>query len=85
MGLRMRNLATTLFVTAVAATVIALSTPQVASAISADLAKKCRDLAIKAHPPAVAGSATGSARAERDAYKACVAKGGNVQGDDTKK
>ena len=27
-----------------------------AAAISADLAKKCRDMAIKAHPPATVGT-----------------------------
>lgn len=49
-----------------------------AFAISVDLAKKCRDMAIKAHPFDVAGSKTGSAAAERSYFKECVAKGGNM-------
>ena len=50
---------------------------QPASALDAELAKKCRDLAIKEHPMPVAGStSTGAAKAQRDAYKACVARGG---------
>jgi hypothetical protein len=49
-----------------------------AFAISADLAKKCRDMAIKAHPFDIAGSKTGSAAAERSYFNECVAKGGNM-------
>jgi hypothetical protein len=52
--------------------------PRSATALSADLAKKCRDLAIKAHPTATAGSTTGSGAAQRGFYQACLAKGGNV-------
>ena len=53
---------------------------QQASAISAELAKKCRALAIKAHPPAKPGTkAAGTAKAERDYYEACLAKGGKME------
>jgi hypothetical protein len=45
-----------------------------ASAITADVARKCRDVAIKSHPPTTAGSKTGAAQAERDAYRACLAQ-----------
>jgi hypothetical protein len=50
-----------------------------ARAITADLAKKCRELAIKAHPyklPGVKGP--GSAEPQRDYFNTCVAKGGNM-------
>jgi hypothetical protein len=48
-------------------------TPAPTLAISADVAKKCRAEAIKSHPPKVAG--TGAyAQAEREAFRACVAK-----------
>jgi hypothetical protein len=49
-----------------------------AFAISVDLAKKCRDMAIKAHPFDIAGTKAGSAAAERSYFNECVAKGGNM-------
>jgi hypothetical protein len=48
------------------------------AAISAELAKKCRGLAIKAHPTEPAGRKTGSVQAQRDYFRDCVAKGGNM-------
>ena len=63
---------------------ITLSLPftQPASAITADLAKKCRASAIKAHPTVKAGSKTsGVEKAQRDAYQACITKEGK---DDSK-
>ena len=45
-----------------------------AGAISAELAKKCRDEAIKAHPPQPAGTLP-YAEAEREVFRDCVAKG----------
>jgi hypothetical protein len=53
------------------------STATPARAISAELAKKCREMAIKAHPPAPVG--TPYAAAERQYYLDCVAKGGKVE------
>ena len=41
---------------------------------SAQIAKTCRALAIKAHPTQRAGSGTGSAQAQRDYFQECVAK-----------
>jgi hypothetical protein len=53
-----------------------LSYAQPASAISVELAKKCRELAVIAHPAPTAGSkATGAEKAQRDYYQACIAKG----------
>jgi hypothetical protein len=48
-----------------------------AGPISADLAKKCRELAIKAHPTERAGS-TPYAQAQRDYFQECIAKRGNM-------
>jgi hypothetical protein len=48
-----------------------------AMAISVELAKKCRDLAIKAHPPSRAGT-NPYAQAERDFFSNCVSKNGDV-------
>jgi hypothetical protein len=70
---------------ATVAVVLIVSMSQPVSAITADVAKKCRELAVKAHPPAVAGSKTGTAQAERDYFRACIAKGGNMPADDAKK
>jgi hypothetical protein len=50
------------------------------SAISADLAKKCRAMAIKAHPTPLAGrKASGVEKAQRDYFQACVAKDGKME------
>jgi hypothetical protein len=48
-----------------------------AAAISVELAKKCREMAIKAHPPQLAGTKP-YAQAERDVFHECVAKNGQM-------
>jgi hypothetical protein len=50
-----------------------------APALTAELAKKCRSLALKAQPPRRTGTAQGSAQAQRDYYRECIAKEGNVE------
>ena len=59
--------------------ILILSTTSPVLAISADLAKKCRDMAIKAHPPASSGTQA-YAQAERDFFKACIANNGQMDG-----
>ncbi len=56
-----------------------------ASAITAETAKKCREMAIKAHPPTPPGGKTGTAQAERDFYRACISNNGTAPPDDTQK
>lgn len=57
-----------------------LPATQRASAVSAELAKKCRALAIKAHPSPVPGSKkTGVEKAQRDYFRECVAKDGKTE------
>jgi hypothetical protein len=57
-----------------ALTLVALTlSAEPAVAISAAVAKKCRELAVKAHPPQPAGKAA-YAQAERDFFRDCVAK-----------
>ena len=57
-----------------------LSMAQPASAISVELAKKCRAMAIKAHPTQKAGTKqTGIEKAQRDYYSECVAKDGKME------
>jgi hypothetical protein len=49
---------------------------QTGSSITADLAKKCREEAAKAHPTPKAGTkASGAEKAQRDAFQACITKG----------
>ena len=47
--------------------------------ISAELAKTCRALAVKAHPTQPAGSRIASGQAQRNYFQECVAKSGNMQ------
>jgi len=57
-----------------------LPATQPASAITAELAKKCRALAIKAHPTPTPGSKkTGIEKAQRDYFRECVAKDGKTE------
>ena len=53
-----------------------------APAITAEIAKKCRDLAIKVQPYRRAGTAQGTAQAERDYYRDCIAKEGKMDDGD---
>jgi hypothetical protein len=58
--------------------ILILSTVSPAIAISVDLAKKCREMAIKSHPPAPAGTAP-YAQAERDFFRDCISKSENAK------
>jgi len=54
-----------------------------ASAVTAEVAKKCAALTAKAYPPRVpgnpaAGLAKGTAQSERDYFNKCAAAGGNM-------
>ena len=70
----------TLAVLIVIASMAYLLTAQEASAISVELAKKCRTLAIKVHPaPRVGTKATGADKALRDCFQSCVAKNGKME------
>jgi hypothetical protein len=50
----------------------AASLTRPASAITAELAKKCRALATKTYPTALPGSKVGNAKAQRDFYVRCL-------------
>jgi hypothetical protein len=63
----------------VSVTMVMCAAGKPASAITAELAKKCRALAIKAHPYKMPGErGPGTAQAERDYFNECVARGGNM-------
>jgi hypothetical protein len=54
-----------------------------ASAVDAEVARKCAALTAKAYPPRVpgnpaAGLAEGTAQSKRDYFSKCVASGGNM-------
>lgn len=75
----MANLAKRLLGLVILALAAYLPTTNPSSVISADLAKKCRAMAVKAHPSPIAGSkASGAELAERDYLQTCVAKGGKM-------
>ena len=64
--------------------VLILSPVPSVAAISADLAKKCREMAIKAHPPKPAGTKA-YAQEERDFFRECISKNGEMQENGSEK
>jgi hypothetical protein len=56
-----------------------LLTGQAASAPTAELAKKCRDMMIKAYPPLPAGSSTGHMLQQREYFRTCIAQNGKME------
>ena len=58
---------------------------QSTSSITADLAKKCRQEAVKAHPTPTAGTkASGVEKAQRELFQSCVSRGAdNSKGTDS--
>jgi hypothetical protein len=52
-----------------------------AFAISATLAKTCREMAIKNYPPKRPGSKTGNADAQRRFFRDCISKNGVMPND----
>jgi hypothetical protein len=67
---------------AVCAPIFVVCAAAPAGAISIDLAKKCRDMAVRAHPPPYPPGNKAYAQAEREFFADCVAKNGQMQGDD---
>ena len=60
------------------ALIIIICAASPAVAISAELANKCRDMAIKSHPPPFPLGNKAYAQAERDFFRTCVAKKGQM-------
>jgi hypothetical protein len=75
----MRKFLTALAAVILPAQIIILSATSPAAAISADLAKKCREMAVKAHPPPIPTGNKAYAQAERDFFRECVSKNGQMQ------
>jgi hypothetical protein len=74
----MRNFLTALAAVILPAQIIVVSATIPAAAISADLAKKCREMAIKAHPPPIPPGNKAYAQAERDFFRECISKNGQM-------
>jgi hypothetical protein len=72
-----------IFVLGLLGSAVTLPASAPAFAISAELANKCRALAIKAYPRKLAGNKSGTATAERKYFQDCVAKGGGVPENNT--
>jgi hypothetical protein len=64
----------------VSALLVVDTIPTEAFAISAVLAKKCRDLTLRVYRPQRAGSRTGTSEAERNFFQNCVVHNGEVEG-----
>jgi hypothetical protein len=62
---------------AIMAAALTSSPAQQAQQVSAELAKKCREMAVKAHPTQPAGTLA-YAEAQREYFRQCIAKGGNM-------
>jgi hypothetical protein len=64
------------------AQIIVVFAPWPAAALSADLANKRRDMAIKSHPPPSPPGDKAYAQAEREFFRTCVSKNGQMPGTD---
>ena len=63
----MRSIFAAIATIVISVQILIFSTASPAMAISADVAKRCREMAIKAHPPEPAGT-KGYAQVERDSF-----------------
>jgi hypothetical protein len=77
----MRKFLAPLVAIAVLEQIMVLSGAPPAAALSVELAKKCRDLAIKSHPPPIPPGNKAYAQAEREFFRDCVAKNGQMPDD----
>jgi hypothetical protein len=78
------RIATALVWATTAAVMVVAGVVSPASAISVELAKRCRAEALKEHPTTPTGSRQSSARAQRDAYEACLRQGANANSGEPK-
>ena len=54
------------------------SAPKPALALTAELAKTCRQMAMKAIPSARPGTRTGAQKLQNEYYQTCIIKNGNM-------
>lgn len=67
-----------MLVLAACCVVVICATQRPAHAITADLAKKCRALSLKAYPYKLPGAPKGDAGAERQYFATCISKNGDM-------
>ena len=48
---------------------------------TAELAKKCREMMVRAYPTARPGSKPGNAQKQREYFETCIAQKGRMEGD----
>jgi hypothetical protein len=60
------------------ALLVSLTIPQPASGVSAELAKRCRAMMVETIPAKPAGTIVGNAQEERQYFRTCVARDGNM-------
>ena len=83
-GARVMQQPKSLFAVTIFALGANLLTPTASLAITAELAKKCRLMAIQAHPPQLPGKKnTGVEAAQRDYFTDCVAHEGKMDAKDS--
>jgi hypothetical protein len=68
----------TLVVSILSVQMIAVYAASPAAALSAELAKKCRDMAIKSHPPPYPPGNRPYAQAENEFFRLCISKNGQM-------
>jgi hypothetical protein len=66
-------------VSLVAALIVLFTTVGPAAAITVELAKKCRQMAINSHPPPIRPGNKAYAEAERSFFQECVKKNGEMR------
>jgi hypothetical protein len=75
-----------LFIVAITlgSTAITVAAQEASTPPTAALAKKCRELAVKAYPAKRPGSPAGTGQEERAYFAQCIRKGGNMDDDNAK-
>jgi hypothetical protein len=69
--------------TLAAALIVLFTTVGPAAAITVELAKKCRQMAINSHPPPIPPGNKAYAEAERSYFQECVKKNGDMREGDS--
>jgi hypothetical protein len=80
----MGNILTSFVAVLVVAHILIFSAASPAVSLSVELAKKCREMAVKAHPMTLPGTKPYAA-AEREFFRVCVSKNGDMSNTDSEK
>jgi hypothetical protein len=69
---------------ALAAVIVICAPDRPASAVSVELAKKCRALMLKSYPYELPGGRKGNSEAQREYFNKCIANEGNMPAEPAK-